>query len=107
MSKSVKLSDAAVEELKCAARQPETGQWVSGSALGQLSLCFQDLSCTVGDAAVTALAFHPKGRDLAVAHENELKIHDAKEWEKVLLHAAVRFTMPITHVHYSHSGQHM
>jgi hypothetical protein len=61
----------------------------------------------VGDAAVTALAFHPKGLDVAIAHDAELKIHDATDFTTVVFAAAARFTMPITHVQYSTSGQHM
>jgi hypothetical protein len=107
MSQSISLSDAAVEDIKCAAQHPITKQWVTGNALGQLNVCFSDTTYTVGDVAVNSLAFHPKGAELAIAHDNELKIHDAEDFSTVKFHAAARFTMPITHLQYSQSGQHM
>ena len=107
MSHSVTLSDAAVDEITCLAQHPLTKQWITGNVLGELNTCFTDTTVTVGDVAVHGLAFHPKGTELAIAHENELKMHDATDFATVSLHSAVRFTMPITHLEYTSSGQHM
>ena len=106
-SSPVTLSDAAIDDIQCAAQHPVSKQWVTGNGLGQVNTCFSDDTITLGDAAITALAFNPLGTELAVAHEGEVKIHDGKEYGRVLVHAAARFAMNVTQLQYSNSGHHM
>lgn len=106
-SHTIALTDAAIDDILCATQHPITKQHITGNALGQINTSFSDTTVTVGDAAVCALAFHPLATELAVAHDNELKIHDGTDYEKVTMHSAARFSMPITKVNYSSAGQHM
>jgi hypothetical protein len=112
MSLPVTLSDSAVDEITCVAHSHthSLNQWCSGNTLGQINTCFTPTTHTLGDSQVCALAFHPLHPELAVAHNSELKIHRSEgdsSGYAVVFAAAVRFTMPITCVQYSATGQHM